>query len=356
MKQPNPRQIELARLSRGYTQKELASLLPNLNQPNLSKVEKGLLTVSYETLESIANTLKYPIDFFYQEELKTPMSSIYFRKRATIPQKSLDTIFTDLKLVLKGIDHLMDNIELVEYQRYCFDITAHGWTPESAAIRMREVMNIRTGPIRDIVTVLENEGILVYFYDSPHEKFDGLTAYTDKGVPVIFTNKNMPNDRIRFTIAHEIFHLIAHIPCDVEPWRDVENEANAFASEFLMPKRECYFELQGLSFNKLAVLKAYWGVSKAAIIMRAKNVGAINESTYKYLMIELGRRNERKNETGYVEIDEPKILPKIIELLKEELHQSETEIASTMYLSVADYSKYFENNPTVKVRLLRSAV
>ncbi len=356
MRTPNPRQIELARLSRGYTQKELSSLLPNLNQSSLSKVEKGLLTVSEETLESLSKTLSYPISFFCQEELKTPMSNIYFRKRATVPQKELDRIFSDLKIILKGIDYLTEEIEVAQYNRYSFDLSAQGWTPQDVAMRMRELMKIPSGPVKDIVNLLENEGVLVYFYDCGNTKFDGLTAYTDSGIPVIFINKNMPNDRIRFTIAHEFFHLISHIPCDIEPWRDVENEANTFASEFLMPARDCFRDLPGLSFNKLGILKAYWGVSKAAIIMRAKHLSAINESTYRYLLIELGRRNERKNETGFVEIDQPKLLPKIIDLLKSELQKTDSEIAETMNLTVIDYFKYFENGRAALVRTMKRAV
>jgi Zn-dependent peptidase ImmA (M78 family)/DNA-binding XRE family transcriptional regulator len=356
MTQPNPRLIELARLSRGYTQKELASLLTNLNQSNLSKVEKGILQVSDETLQNISDVLKYPIDFFYQEELKTPFSNIYFRKRTTIPQRFLDKIFTDVKIILKSIDYLLADIELKEYEKYMFDLTNEGWTPEAIAVRMREVMKIPAGPVKFIVTKLEEEGIIVYFYDSPHEKFDGLTSYTDNGYPVIVVNKKMPNDRIRFTLAHEFFHLIAHIPCDVEPWRDVEMEANNFASEFLMPEKDCYNELITVSYPNLTILKAYWGVSKAAIIRRAKTLGVINESSYKYLMIELGRRNERKNETGYVELEEPKIIAKVIDLLKNELHQTKEDLAESIYLRIDDYERYFENSSVVKIRQLRAAI
>jgi Zn-dependent peptidase ImmA (M78 family) len=352
---PNYKMIELARLARGYTQKELASLLPNLNQPNLSKVEKGLLIVMPETLKAISKVLDFPTEFFYLEELKTPISNIYFRKRSTIPQKTLDKVFTDVKIILKSIDLLLAEIELKEYDRYSFDLS-NGWTPEAAAIRMREIMRIPAGPVKDIVTLIENEGVVVYFYDSPHEKFDGLTSYTDKGIPVIIVNKNMPNDRIRFTIIHEFAHLVLHIPCNVEPWRNVETEAHNFAGEFLIPKLDCRFDLQSLSFNKLSVLKAYWGVSKAAIIVRAKVLSLINEASYVYLMKELGRRNERKVEGGYVEIDDPKILKQVISLLKSELSYTEQDIAGSLFLTVQDYLKYFENKEIVKVRLIKSAV
>jgi len=353
----NSKMIELARQSRGLTQKELASLLPNINQPNLSKIEKGLQVVTEENLKTIADALDYPIEFFYREGLKTPFSNIYFRKRVSILQKSLDLIFSDVKIVLLAIDDLMLQVDFREYPKYTLDIM-DGWTPEAIAVRMRELLTIPAGPINNLVEILEEEGIIVYFYDSKEDKFDGLTAYTNKGIPVIFVNKNMPNDRIRFTLCHELGHLTAHIPCDVEPWRDVEQEANNFASAFLMPKEDCIRELKSLSYNKLSNLKAYWGVSKAAIIRRAMTLGAISESTYKYFIIELGRRGERKNETVFVDIDEPKTISEIVEALKTELNYQDHNIAADMVLKTPDYIKYFEprTSAKIKMRLVKKAI
>jgi len=353
--QINPKMITLARQSRGLTQSELASLLPIINQSHLSKIEKGLQPLSEETLKHLAKALNYPIDFFYQNELKTPFSNIYFRKRTTIAQKKLDLIFADVQLILKGMDILVSEVELPVYARYNFNVT-EGWTPMAIAARMREIMSIPAGPIKNLVEALEEEGIVVYFYDSPEDKFDGLTSYTDTGVPVIFVNKNMPNDRLRFTICHEFGHLVTHIPCDVEPWRDVEQEANDFASEFLMPKKDCYRDLRALTYPKLTGLKAYWGVSKAAIIRRAMSLGTITQASYKYLMIELGRRGERKSESGYVEIDEPTTIQETIKLVKSLNHTDEI-IASNMIMEVDDYHKYFDpQSAKVKVRSIRKAI
>ena len=356
MKSFNPKMLELARNFRELTQKQLAELLPKINQPNLSKIEKGELNVSQATAEMLADVLKYPVDFFYQEELRTPLANIYFRKRATLPQKKLDKIFADVNHVLKSIDYFLNDIELKEYPKYSFDLS-EGWTPESVAIRMRELLRIKPGPVKDIVRYIEECGIVVYFYDSELDKFDGLTAYTDNGSPIIIVNKNMPNDRIKYTLAHELGHLVIHIPCSIEPWRDFEDEANNFASEFLMPRHDCYRDLQGLTYNKLSIIKSYWGVSKAFIIRRAKTIGLITESTYKYLMIELGRRNERKNEIGHVDLDDPKIINEIINILKAEFQYDNKEIAENVKLSLDDYLMLFDSSKNnIKIRSIKQSI
>lgn len=60
----NYKMIELARLSRGYTQNDLVSLLDGVSQSTLSKFEKNQLQVSLSMVESLANVLNYPISFF----------------------------------------------------------------------------------------------------------------------------------------------------------------------------------------------------------------------------------------------------------------------------------------------------
>lgn len=354
----NFKMIELARSMRGITQKELSTDL-NITQATLSKIERGELGVTESTINEIASILKFPISFFHQEEVKTPISNIYFRKRASIPSKVLDKIIADVKVVLKSIDYLLEEIEITEYPKYKFDLS-DGWTPQSIASRFREMLKIPSGPIHTPIKYLEQIGIIVFFYDCKDLHFDGLTSYTDNGVPVIFVNKNLPNDRIKFTIGHELLHLFSHIPCDIEPWRDYESEANQLPGELYMPTKECSGDLIKLGYNQLTRLKAYWGMSKASIIYKAKTAGLINEATYKYLMIELSRRGERKNEQGFVEIDKPTILQQVIDLLHNELEYSEQDIADKLCIPIGDYKRLFTEEkgeePLVKIRRLRPAV
>jgi Zn-dependent peptidase ImmA (M78 family)/DNA-binding XRE family transcriptional regulator len=354
----NFKMIELARSMRGITQKELASDL-NITQATFSKIERGELGMTESTVSQIATILKFPIAFFHQEELKTPISNIYFRKRASIPTKVLDKIIADVKVILRSIDYLLEEVEIAEYPKYKFDLS-DGWTAKSIATRFRELLKIPNGPIHTPVKYLEQLGIIVFFYDCKDLHFDGLTAYTDNGVPVIFVNKNMPNDRIKFTLGHELLHLFSHIPCDIEPWRDFESEANELPGELFMPTRECSADLAKLGYNQLTGLKAYWGMSKASIIYKAKSLGLISESTYKYLMIELSRRGERKSEQGFVEIDKPTILQMVIDLLHNELDYSEQDIADKLCMPIEDYKRLFTEDkgiePLVKVRRLRPAI
>src|SRR5690606_5820245 len=93
-------------------------------------------------------------------------------------------------------------------------------------------------PVKNIFSLLEKNGIIIYELDTI-EKFDGVSFVTKEGYPVIIVNKNYSNDRKRFTIAHELGHLLMHDDKNfpISEFRTdkiKENEANVFASEFLM--------------------------------------------------------------------------------------------------------------------------
>lgn len=357
MQQPNFRMIALARESRGLTQTELAAKIKSLNQGNLSKIERNELNINEQTLGEIANVLSYPIDFFYQREVVVPISSFYYRKKATIKKRNMLSLEATINIIRKCIDILVANeeVQLDDFDFPKFDLN-DGWTPISAAKRLREFLRLPKGPIRNPFTILEDAGIIIYELDTEEEGFDGITTFTDSGRPVIFLNKNLPNDRKRFTIGHELAHLVLHIPFVLEPFRDEENEANLFSGEFNMPESDCRGDLLRFGFSKLGPLKQYWGLSKAAIIRRARNLELINNNTYTYLQIELGRKGERKRETGVVEIDEPTLLNELLKAYVEGLGYTDEELVSLLKISKDDFLKLFRSNKAARIRILKNIV
>jgi Zn-dependent peptidase ImmA (M78 family)/DNA-binding XRE family transcriptional regulator len=340
----NAKMITLAREYRGITQSQLAQKIPGLNQGNLSKMEKGILNVPENILNQIAKTLNFPTDFFFKSIPKMPIHSFYFRKRQTMPKKISMVLQAQIDLIRVMLDELLLSVEIPEYNLPSIDVTLKP-TPEEAAQHIRNVLKIGKGPIDKLISILEKHGIIIYFLDSESDKFDGITVFTDNNYPVIIINKNMPNDRKRFTIGHELGHLVMHIPFFY--YRDsdeLEREAHRFSAEFNMPKAECRNDLIRLKYYQLGHLKDYWKLSKAAIIYRAKEIGAITEQTYKYLLIELSRRGERKVELGNVPIDEPQIVSQLIEIHQNELGYNLNELSKVLSISKTDFNLFFKPN------------
>ncbi len=349
MTEVNNQLLVLARESRGITQSELVTNIPNLNQGNYSKMEKGLLKPSLEVLDNIAQVLGYPTSFFYKEGIRTPISSFYYRKRVSTPKKKLMVLEARLNIARMLVDDLLDSIDIPDFALPKYRISDN-LSASEAAVRLREFLKLPVGPIKSLVKVLEAAGVIVYFINTDIEKFDGITLFTDKGHPIIFVNSSMPNDRKRFTIAHELCHLIAHIPYSPLPhYQDEEAEANEFAGEFLMPYLECRYDLLDLKFSQLSYLKTYWKVSKAAIIRRAKDIEAINKDKYQYLYVELSRNGERKKERGTVDLDEPTILNKVLEVYETQLGYTKKDMLSTLSINPTDFNHYFNIKDEINV-------
>lgn len=340
----NHKMLVLARESRGKTQQQLVAMVPNLNQGNYSKMEKGLIPVPSDTLQNIADALNYNTSFFYKQGVYTPISSFYYRKRVSMPKKLLSLLEAKFDVIRMSIDELLDSVEIPEFKVPSFEINDK-ITPTDVAIKLREFLKLPRGPIKYLVSTLEAAGVIIYFINVDNEKFDGITLLTDKGQPIIFVNESMPNDRKRFTIAHEFLHLTIHIPyTPLHPDREPEPEANEGVAEFLMPYMDCRTDLQGLRYSQLGILKEYWGVSKAMILYRAKEIGAITSQRATNLYIELARSGERKKETGFVDLEEPTLCNLIIKAHEEELGYTLKDILDVLSISEKDYFEYFSKS------------
>lgn len=345
----NYRQLTFAREYRGYSQTYLAKKIEGLSQSNLSKYEKGFDTLSEELLLKIIDFLSFPVGFF-KKKIFNDVENAHYRKKATITKSNKVQLEYGNKLIGYIIDQMAESIEWPEYKLSSIDLE-DGFTPEQLAIYIRRILNLEPDePIVNVNYLLEKSGIIVVEIDS-FEKFDGVSFISDRGQPVIVINRIMSNDRKRFTLSHELGHLIMHSSL-VPKFRDKETEANDFASEFLMPSRYIKNSLYGLKIKHLGELKKYWLTSMASILMRAKKLKCIDNIRYKYLNIELSRSGQRKKESISVFIDEPKLFERGYNMHRQELEYTDSELSEAFNLPLDVIIKYFgDNNDKSKSRL-----
>ena len=346
----NHSQLTLAREYRGLTQTELSKAVQGLSQSNLSKFEKGLGGLSDELLGKIFDTLNFPKEFF-AKKINIDLAIANYRKKSSISKTLLQNFETSCKFIGYLIDEMADSVDYPDFSLVTLDLE-EGYTPEEVAIFTRKNFRIAPDePIHDIFKVIENKGIIIYELNTD-EKFDGISFFTPKGFAVIVINKHFTNDRKRFTLAHELGHLIMHTAFPVPNIRDKEQEANDFASEFLMPERAIRNSLEGLKLSSLSALKSYWLTSKASIIRRAYSLGVINQDKYKYFNIELSRIGEKKNEKGSVSIDEAITFDMAVKLHLKELEYTYNDLANAFALPEDIIQKYvLKQNLLVKPKI-----
>ena len=153
--------------------------------------------------------------------------------------------------------------------------TRTGEEVEAAAARVRDRWELGSGPVVNVIGLLEEKGIKIY-ETRGIEGFEGLSGrYGD--VPFVAVSMERPADRIRFTAAHELGHVL----CDFDGAESPEGECHAFGAAFLLPRAalEKVFTppRRKVTFGDLAEIKETFGVSLQAIMYRAHTLGFVSD-------------------------------------------------------------------------------
>lgn len=307
----NPFMVQIGRESRGLTQSDLAAAL-GVTQGRISKIETGALPVPEDFLESLAAALDYPSHFFRQEGslMGIGIAEVFHRKRADVPKKLLDKIHAQMEVRRWHVANLARatectvNVPRLEPDEY--------GGPEEIARLVRATWNLPRGPIEDLTEALERAGVVVVPFDFETRRVDAISRWVPGVLPLVFINERAPSDRCRFSLAHELAHLVMHSL----PTPDIELEANKFAAEFLMPARDIRPDLRDLTLLKLARLKPYWKVAMQAILQRAHDLGAITPNRWRSLwsqMTQLGYRTREPSEYDLPH-EEPRLLRELVEV------------------------------------------
>lgn len=305
-----PAALALARVARGLTQAELAGR-SGISQAYLSKAEKGAVEMTGERLTRVAAALEYPVEFFAADpsESPAPTACAFPRKRNSLPTSADKRVRALLELTRMQVEPLLDDATpAVRVPRRAAG-EADWISPAEMAGEVRRQANMPSGPIPDLVGLLEKLGVIVVVRDLGNRRLDALGQWPDGHRPLILVNSTAPADRRRFTTAHEMGHAVLH----VAPTPDQEMEADQFAAELLMPAHDGHRALNDVDLLKLAQLKAQWGMSMASLLRRAHNLGRINDYRYRQLNIELSGAGYRTNEPVALQHEMPRLLPQVID-------------------------------------------
>jgi Zn-dependent peptidase ImmA (M78 family) len=201
---------------------------------------------------------------------------------------------------------LLRDLEIESSNQFMtLDVEDYEGDPRLVAQLVRRLWRVPPGPIRNLVRLIESAGAVVIFRDFETPKLDGMSCWPKGCPPLFFINDRLPMDRARFTLAHELGHLVMHA---TPPVGDCEVEANEFASEFLMPAAEISTDLRDLRIGKLPSLKMHWGTSMQSIIQAASSLGLAAPGKVKSLYVQLSRQGYRTNEPFPPPPEEPSIL------------------------------------------------
>lgn len=330
MTQFNPEMLILAREMRALSQEELAAEA-DVSQSKVSKIEAGMLLPSEDDFARFARALKVPIALFHRSGLRAaPGSScIFHRKRQTVPAKELKRLHACLDYLRIQVEQLLTGVDLRAPQSiYRIDADAFDGDVEQVARMVRQTWLLAHGPVPSLINVIESAGGVVVKTSFGTDKVDAICQWPKGSPPLFYVNADAPADRVRFSLAHELGHLVMH----ALPTGDIEREADRFASEFLMPATDILPELMGkVDVKKLAALKPRWKVSMQAIARRAKDLGVISEQQYRILLMTISKLGWRKSEPVQIPAESPTLIPTMIDLYVKQRGFSENDIRTMVY-------------------------
>ena len=336
----NREMLVLARQSRGLTQTELAQRL-GISQAQVSKIENGLDRADGALVQRYAQVLDYRPSFFHQKDTLVGLPPYHHRKRARLGAKKLDAVYAELNIRRLHLQALVRSAEL-DTPKALPDLRLNEFGGDSAeaARVLREHWLLPRGPLKDVTRAVENAGILVLACDFGTDLLDGLSLRVDGLPPVVFLRDDMPGDRYRFTLAHELGHLALHW---FSPTSDdlMEAQADRFAGAFLLPACDIAPYLSGLTLSKLMMLKQVWGVSMQAILCRARDLGEVSDRQWEALWRQISRAGYRKTEPVEVSREKPGLITEVVELHLDDLGYGVEEVSSMLHLNVAEFVQLY---------------
>lgn len=328
--------LRLARQRRGFQQGEAAKSI-GVAQATLSRVESGLIEPSESLLDGAAKCYQIPRSFFFQQDqvYGAPVSvHPMWRRKADVSIADMDRIVAELNVRVMHLRRLLDAAEIdTGAGMPSLDVESYDGDVERIAGIVRAHWKVPSGPIRDLTALIERAGVVVVHSNLGGSEVSGVTFSVPGMPPLIVLNQNQPADRLRFTLAHELGHLVMHR----FPTPNMEEEANKFAGALLMPASEIrpYFTGRRVDFALLAALKPEWRVSMQSLLMRARTVGAVSPNQERYLWQQFSARGIRTHGEP-PELDFPRemssIVQKLLKIHSEYLNYSSQDLANFLHM------------------------
>lgn len=294
--------LKLARKSAGLSLRALAERIGHVVSPQaLGKYERNEMLPNSSVLIALSKALAVSESYLLSSG-EIELVNVEFRKLKGAGAKAQAKLEAE---VLQHAERYLDIEDILAADTAEFHFPATFPRPmstveqaEGAAEALRQAWQLGGDPIRRLGEYLEEQGIKVMFVELP-ESISGMTATVQKkegrSVPVIVINEKHPGERQRFTLAHELGHLVLEM-LDV----DAEAVCNRFAGAFLAPaamiRSEVGASRKAISVGELVRLKQLFLVSIQCLIYRMKDLQIITQRAYEGLFGQITRLGWRKKE------------------------------------------------------------
>jgi Zn-dependent peptidase ImmA (M78 family) len=212
---------------------------------------------------------------------------------------------------------------------------------EEFAAAVRRAWKLGEAAIPNLIDTFELHGIKVFATSFGSEQVDGLSAKVGGKPVAVIPDRDRPGDRQRFTLAHELGHLVLKGRASKE--LDEEKACHRFAGAFLVPKN-AVFKLLGkerswIEPRELQLLKEEWGLSMAGWALRARDLGVLSrpKSTELWQHFVANGWNKREPDPQY-KMEEPRGFEQLVYRALAEDLIGESKAAELLGLPLAEFA------------------
>ena len=299
--------IHQARLAAGLTLEALGQAL-GVTKPAIQKYEKGAVTPDSAKLRKIAKACGVRTEYFFRTS-SVELTHVEFRRTNALGVKRSEAVKIRVAAQVEKRVELLNAFP--ESPVVCF--TVPGVVPaqistldalEAVADDVRRAWSLGLNPIGDLSDTLETLGLMVLRVSETHSAFSGMTATAiaadGQSYPVVAVSSNWPGDRQRFTLAHELAHVL--LAGRLADGVDEEKACDRFAGAFLAPRAAVVNELGAqrhrLEPRELYRLKQEYGLSMKGWAIRALQCEVIPHGHFESLMKLFSARGWNRQEPG----------------------------------------------------------
>ncbi|MEJ5349868.1 MAG: XRE family transcriptional regulator [Desulfosoma sp.] len=249
----------------------------------ISKYERNEDMPGSGVLLRLSDALGVSIEYLLRPQTVTLTEPVYRRHRSSMTRRAEIHVQAQVQDWLERyttIECLLGEERSFVMPTFSRQV-AHLDQVEDVAIALREAWQLGLDAIPNLTETLEAVGIKVGFVPG-NDHFDALSLVANGVTPVIVVKQDAPGDRQRFSMAHELAHLVLDLP---ETWSEarVEQAANRFAAAFLVAKPTVFNELgwrrHSLDLVELHLLKQKYGLSMQGWVHRAQDLAIISPQT-----------------------------------------------------------------------------
>lgn len=266
---------------------ETLSHLTQISKQTLSKYENAQVTPNGESIIKLCRALNVKADYLVSEKVSGfDLDSLKFRDVFKLDGHEVNRI--KLNTLIKIENYLqLEKLanEIIEFNNPIDNlIIKNEDDAKKAAKTLRKKWKIGNEPIRNVIDTLESNGIKIIELEFT-SSFEGLSGKF-QNIPVVVINSSIKEiTRRRFTVLHELGHLILNIDESIfEDYQTIEYICNAFAGAILLPEDIMVKEFKNrskITFAELFELKRQYGASVQAILLRAANMKLIGWDKYR---------------------------------------------------------------------------